>query len=171
MKYRFFIILTSILFLGSKSYSQTEVTTYPLPDSLVSNVEILDSAYLGTNIFDILGHRSYAGGEVRLLQSHLVRDAVNNYIANASKRKIPGFRIRIFFDNKQNARVRSEELVVSFKEKYPGTGVYRTYDNPYFKVTVGDLRTRSDAEWLLRHLAIDYPAAFIVKENINFPPL
>jgi hypothetical protein len=171
MKCRFLLILTSILFLGSRSYSQTKVTTSTLPDSLVSNVDILDSAYLGTNIFDILGHRSYAGGEVLLLQSHLVKDAVNNYIASASKRRIPGFRIRIFFDNKQNARGSSEEVVNSFKEKYPGIGVYRTYDNPYFKVTVGDLRTKSDAEWLLRQLAIDYPAAFIVKENINFPPL
>ena len=46
---------------------------------------------------------------------------------------------------------------------------YRSYVNPYFKVTVGDFRTRSEAMQLLMEIKSDFPAAFIVKENINYP--
>ena len=46
---------------------------------------------------------------------------------------------------------------------------YRTYANPYFKVTVGDFRTRSEAMELLTRIKPLFPSAFIVKEPISFP--
>ena len=41
--------------------------------------------------------------------------------------------------------------------------------NPYFKVTVGDFRTRSEAVKLLERIRGAFPSAFVVKENIEFP--
>ena len=46
---------------------------------------------------------------------------------------------------------------------------YRTYTNPYFKVTVGDCRTKSEAMELLSRIKRNFPSAFVVKENIQFP--
>ena len=45
----------------------------------------------------------------------------------------------------------------------------RIYANPYFKVTVGDFRTRSEAVRLLERIKGSFPSAFVVKENIEFP--
>jgi hypothetical protein len=46
---------------------------------------------------------------------------------------------------------------------------YRTYANPYFKVTVGDFRTKSEAMALLSDIKGAFPSAFVVKENISYP--
>jgi len=131
----------------------------------------LDSSYVNKDIFQLLSNPDYFGSQIEINQKNYIRQELNNYIANASYRSIPGFRIRIFFNNTQQARVRSEELENSFSQQHPGIRVYRTYDNPYFKVTVGDLRTKSDAVKMLKILEREYPSAFIVRENIKFPPL
>ena len=52
---------------------------------------------------------------------------------------------------------------------YPGVAVYRTYTNPYFKVTVGDCRTKSEAMKLLSRIKRNFSSAFVVKENIEYP--
>ena len=75
----------------------------------------------------------------------------------------------IFYDNKQTARVESEETLKKFERLYHDVVAYRTYANPYFKVTVGDFRTRSEAVKLLERIRHDFPSAFVVKENISFP--
>jgi hypothetical protein len=56
-----------------------------------------------------------------------------------------------------------------FTSAHPGIGAYRTYSNPFFKVTVGDFRSRSEAMELLNQIKDEFPSAFIVKENIHYP--
>ena len=52
---------------------------------------------------------------------------------------------------------------------YHDVKAYRTYANPYFKVTVGDFRNRSEAMELLTRIKPLFPSAFIVKEHICSP--
>jgi hypothetical protein len=82
-----------------------------------------------------------------------------------------GYRIRIYFDLGQKARQKSEEVMKTFMEKYPGIKVYQTYNTPYWKISVGDFRTHDSALKLYNSLLREYPKAFIVPEWINFPPL
>ena len=77
--------------------------------------------------------------------------------------------MRIFFDNGQNSRGESEAVLKRFEAVYHGIPAYRTYANPYFKVTVGDFRTRSEAMALLVKLRNEFPRALMVKEKINWP--
>jgi hypothetical protein len=86
-------------------------------------------------------------------------------------RKRNGYRIRLFFDNKQTARVESEELEKAFKEQFPQIPTYRSYTNPFFKVVVGDYRTKSDAIKELKNILPYYPKAIVVKESIYFPAI
>jgi hypothetical protein len=80
-----------------------------------------------------------------------------------------GYRVRIFFDNRQSARKESENVLKRFHAIFPDVMAYRLYANPYFKVTVGDFRTRSEAMALLARIKGDFPSAFVVKENIEYP--
>ena len=80
-----------------------------------------------------------------------------------------GFRVRIFFDNKQNSRGASEAAMNRFKGAFPGIPAYRSFTSPHFKVTVGDFRTKSEALRLLQAVKGMFPSAFIVKERINYP--
>ncbi len=166
----FYVILSAFLFAGVNSvgYSQTG---FENRDTIPKGVIHIDSTYLNKDIFSIIEERSLNRSNITIKQSPHIAQAVYSQIANASLKRVNGYRIRIFFDNKQDARVKSQELERSFPEQFPGVGVYRTYDNPYFKVTIGDYRSRSDAMRMLRMVEALYPSAFIVREPINFPPL
>lgn len=130
-------------------------------DSLIYvPVPAVDTAYVGKNIFDV---------DVR--QSRQMAGSMIQYLFSNPSRVISGFRVRIFFDNKQSAKVESEKTLEKFIENYRDVPAYRTYANPYFKVTVGDCRTKSEAMALLGRIKADFPSAFVVKENICFPVL
>jgi hypothetical protein len=102
-------------------------------------------------------------------QSDLVARSVRSHVQSNADRTISGYRVRIFFDNKQSARHESENSLKKFRSMYPDVAAYRTYTNPYFKVTVGDCRTRSEAMALLKRIKRTFPSAFVVKENIEYP--
>ena len=94
---------------------------------------------------------------------------MNAHMEGNSGRTLSGYRIRIFFDNKQSARVASEEALKKFESLFHDVVAYRSYANPYFKVTVGDFRTKSEAMSYLERIRREFPSAFVVKENIAFP--
>jgi hypothetical protein len=111
-------------------------------------------------------------GKVRVHQSEGITKLLNAYyIQNASKPGMQGFRIRLYFDLGQHSRNASEEVMNQFMENYPGIAVYRSFDSPYYKVSVGDYRTRDEALKFLKTIEKIYPKAFIVPEWINFPQL
>lgn len=140
-------------------------------DTTFRRAPVIDSSYFNKDIFELIAKQALNGSIVKIKQSQDIVTSMQNHIANSSQKKINGYRIRIFFDNKQDARVKSESIRQSFSSNYPGVGVYWTYDAPYFKITVGDLRSKSDAMKMLKMLQANYPSAFIVREHINFPPL
>ena len=123
----------------------------------------VDSTLIGKSIFNLLPN-------VTVHQSEAILASMNRQISSNSSRRLSGYRVRIFNDNKQNARGASEAAMGRFKGMYPGIAAYRTYSNPFFKVTVGDFRTKSEAMRLLQQVKGSFPSAFIVKETINYPP-
>lgn len=123
-------------------------------------------------IFYNLQSSSPNGAQVNIYQSEGITKLFNAYyLQNASKPGMQGYRIRLYFDLGQHARNQSEEVMTEFMENHPGVAVYRSFDSPYYKVSVGDFRTRDEALKLHKSLQGKYPKAFIVHEWINFPPL
>ena len=123
----------------------------------------VDSTLLGRNVLSVLG------SGVTVNQSAAMKSAFDSYVsANASK-KVTGYRIRVYYENSQNARNRSEAIARSISGTYPGIGVYRTFESPNFKVCVGDFRTKDEALKLYHALKSSYPTAIILKETINYP--
>ena len=80
---------------------------------------------------------------------------------------VTGYKLRIYFDNAQNARIKSEMIVDTFSYYYPNIPVYRSYVNPYFKVTVGNFRTKTDAMRFMDAIKHQYPTVFLVREPIS----
>lgn len=144
---------------------------YELVDSLcVVPAPMLDSALLGQNIFRSLPTDGEPG-TVHVYQSRALQAAFHDVMRSNPSRKISGYRIRIYFDNSQNARSASAAVSGGFAAAHPGIGVYRTYESPFFKVTVGDFRTRSEALAFLQTIKGQYPSAFILKGTIKYPPV
>lgn len=133
---------------------------YVLVDSLVYRpAPAVDTTLTGKDIFSL----------VRTSQTPAVTKAMKSHVEMNASRTISGYRVRIFFDNKQSSRTESEATLKKFEGLYHGVPAYRTYANPYFKVTVGDFRTKSEAMEMLTRIRRNFPAAFVVKENISFP--
>ena len=123
----------------------------------------VDSTLVGRSVLSVLG------SGVSVNQSSAMKSAFDSYVsANASKR-ITGYRIRVYYENNQNARNRSEAIARCISGTYPGIGVYRTFESPNFKVCVGDFRTKDEALKLYHALKSSYPTAIILKETINYP--
>ena len=127
----------------------------------------VDTSLVGIDVFSILPDGSDGTGRVKVYQSEAVAGAMRLRAASNKERSFEGYRVRIFF--KESARAESEEVVRAFLAKYPGVPAYRSYANPYFKVTVGDFRTKSEAMQLMGKVLSEYPTAFVVKESINYP--
>ena len=144
---------------------------YQLVDSLVyRHVAGMDTLLTGKDIFHIMPLKANGGkADVEIYQPQEVASALRKQVASNSKRTVSGYRVRIFFDNRQTARVESEETLKRFESIYHDVKAYRTYANPYFKVTVGDFRTKSEAMELLSDIKGTFPSAFVVKENISYP--
>lgn len=144
---------------------------YQLVDSIVYRpTAAVDSTLAGKDIFRIMPSKSKgASVNVSVSQSSAVAASMAAHISANSQRTISGYRVRIFFDNKQTARAESEAALKKFESLYHDVTAYRSYANPYFKVTVGDFRTKSEAMALLGRIKNEFPSAFIVKENISYP--
>lgn len=82
-----------------------------------------------------------------------------------------GYRIRIFFDNRQDSREASAQAEKMSQKIFPGYMTYRTFIYPNFKVTIGDFRTKADAQIALKEVARYFPSAFVVKERMKFPEI
>lgn len=130
------------------------------------NTSSVDSTLVGRSIFNLLPSRQKGNkATVTVRQSPEIKEAFNRQVAaNASKRVVV-YRIRIYNDNKQNARSASESAMNRFKAMYPGVAAYRSYVNPFFKVTVGNFHSRPEADRMLQQLRGSFPTAFVVKET------
>lgn len=144
---------------------------YEYVDSLVYTPKAsVDSTLAGKDVFLDMPSR-FAGdpATVEIDQSELLQRSMRQHVQKNAARALSGYRVRIFFDNKQSARHESEQTLIRFRAMYPDVAVYRTYTNPYFKVTVGDCRTKSEAMKLLSRIKANFSSAFVVKENIEYP--
>ncbi len=162
-----------MLNFAPKASAQTNVVPegYELVDSVVYvAAATVDSTLVGKNIFSILPAKRHGDtADVKVYQSDAIRVAMDTNVVHNSAKTLSGYRVRIFFDNKQTARANSESTLLKFNTMYPEVAAYRSYTNPYFKVTVGDFRTKSEAMQLLQEVKETFPSAFVVKENINYP--
>lgn len=142
----------------------------PADTAKVERMPLADSSLVGTTIFQLLDQQK-GNGSVQLSQPAEMDEAYAAYIKANGEKKRNGYRVRLFFDNKQTARVASDTLEQGFKQRFPEIPTYRSYTNPFFKVVVGDYRTKSDATRALNRILPFYPKAIVVRETIYFPEI
>ena len=85
--------------------------------------------------------------------------------------RLRGYRVCIFFDNGQDARSGAMEARKIFTQNYPDIPLYMVYENPYFRVTVGNCLTIEEAIILKGKLATLFPKAFPKGEELTLSDL
>ena len=105
-----------------------------------------------------------------LIQDKKVNELILKHILvnEAKKEKIKGYRVQIHFGPE---KAKAMDVKTKYSTSYPNSTVYLDYQQPYFKIRVGDFRTKLEAYKLLQEISGEFPGAFIVGDEIELPPL
>jgi len=111
-------------------------------------------------------------GNLEVYQDARVDTLISKFIRiNELNLVIEGWRIEIFFEAGNYSKKLAMEAKSEFVEQYPNIPSYLIFQQPYYKVRVGDFRTKMEAEKFLNEIEFSYPQAFVVTGEINFPRL
>jgi len=120
-------------------------------------------------------------GQLNLMQNPALDTLINRYILLNKKMfyvkeynyyGMSGFRIQIYASSNRNAREESNKAMADFINKFPDIVSYPVYQHPgYFKIRVGDFRTKTEATKLFLIISKEFPDSYIVPDIIHFPDL
>lgn len=88
---------------------------------------------------------------------------------HAADNTIDGYRIQIFMESGNDAVEHANTTMEEFKTNYPDMPIYLIFGQPYYRLRVGDFRTRLEAEKIFQVLSKDYKKAFITSDKIQLP--
>ena len=105
-----------------------------------------------------------------IVQDKRVNELVLKHVLinEARKGKMKGYRVQIHFGAE---KAKALEIKSKFTASYSSIPSYLDYQQPYFKIRVGNFRTKLEAYKLLQEISGDFPGAFIVTDDIELPPL
>lgn len=123
-------------------------------------------------LFVLVSLRSFSqnDGYVILEQDQRIEQLIQrqNEIHSADN-TIDGFRIQIFMESGNDAVELGNAVSEKFKEKYPDIPIYFIFGQPYYRLRIGDFRTRLEAEKAFQTISKDYKKAFITSDRIQLP--
>ena len=106
-------------------------------------------------------------GSVQITGDTKVSDLVDKHIEfNEKMKTIPGWRIQIGSFSGVNSKSQAFAKKQQFIDQYPDVPIYLVFEEPNFKVKVGDFVSRLDAYVFLQKVKAAYPVATIIKDNI-----
>jgi len=98
------------------------------------------------------------------LDTAIQKNIDKNRIANV----IDGYRIQLFSGAERN---NANALKTKILKLYPETPAYLIYQQPYFKLRVGDYRTKIETQQIFYKLQDDFGQVIIIPDKINLPKL
>jgi predicted nucleotidyltransferase len=90
--------------------------------------------------------------------------------AQIDSTKIYGYRIQIAFSSDKSDVSISESKFISIFPNYSDR-VYTLYQQPYWKLRVGDYNREIDAMFMLDEIRNQFPNAYLVKDYIKRPKI
>ncbi|HET6224993.1 MAG TPA: SPOR domain-containing protein [Bacteroidia bacterium] len=107
-------------------------------------------------------------GKINLVQDGRISELLAKNIESNSKAALKGYRVKIHFGADKN---KAKEVKAKFMTQFPSVAAYEKYDQPNFNIRVGDFRTKLEAYKFLKQIQAEFPTAFIVQDEIEFPDL
>jgi SPOR domain len=117
-------------------------------------------------------------GQLNIIQDPALDTLMSRYIiANEIQEQkngsgIEGFRIQIYNSSNRNAREESAKVRADFMNQFPDINSYLIFAEPgYYKVRVGNFRSRTEATRLYLIISKKFPNADLVPDIISLPDL
>lgn len=123
--------------------------------------------------------RSEHSGQLNIIQDQEIDTLISRYIlANENTYRtsgrygMAGFRIQIYSSSNRTAKEESNKINADFMSKFHDIRSYTLFAQPaYYKVRVGDFRTKTEATKLFLLISKEFPDSYLVPDIINFPDL
>jgi hypothetical protein len=110
-----------------------------------------------------------AQGKVKIISDPSLDSLIEKNIEeNRSHQTMDGYRIQLFSGSERN---NANALKAKFKQDFPDEPSYLIYQQPYFKLRVGDYRNFIEAQQMYLQLQKVYDQLLIVPDKINLPKL
>ncbi|MDR0437501.1 MAG: SPOR domain-containing protein [Bacteroidales bacterium] len=109
----------------------------------------------------------WAEEPVTLVNDFRVNSLVDKHIEYNKITPVNGFRINIFSQSGNHSRSGAMAVQAAFSERFPNIKSYVSFKEPYFRVNVGNFRTRLEASAALESLKVSYPQALVVRDVLN----
>jgi hypothetical protein len=114
-------------------------------------------------------HYSSGYGNISVAPNYQVNMLVEAHKnANAKKHTTHGFRVQIIQESSREEVRKQKALLL---KKFPSLRAYEVYEQPFFKLRVGDYSNRFDAFKALNDLKSTFPVSFIVSDKVNISEL
>ncbi len=125
--------------------------------------------YLTSSLLVISSFCFAQKGSLQVYAPPLLNELVERR-ADLSKAKptFAGYRIQIFFSSQ---RTTAQDERQRFIARYPEHETYLIYQAPYFKVRIGDFRSRLEAYRFYQQIVKEFQSVFIVEDEVNLPKL
>jgi len=109
-------------------------------------------------------------GELRIFQDKRIDDLIHRHVQlNAERGGLDGYRIQIYFGSGAMGREEANEHHARALSYFPELKVHLIYQYSYYKVRIGDFRTREEAFRWHQKVKRRFPNAYIVPDIIIFP--
>lgn len=111
-------------------------------------------------------------GKIQLRGDARINELVKRHAAaSEAAAGIDGWRIQIYNSSGRVARDEANDERTRFLNKYPELKAYLIYQPPYFKIRVGDYRSKQEAYKMYKQIVKQFPVSYLVPDNINLPDL
>lgn len=111
-------------------------------------------------------------GSLQLNQASKITQQVELYQQqNELLKKTRGYRVQIHFGNSRDGARDAKSKFMQSGEGESKHVAYEMYQQPNYKIRIGDFRTRLEAYQFLKEIHGAFPNSFLVEDDINFPPL
>ena len=82
---------------------------------------------------------------------------------------IEGFRVQIYMELGNDALRHADSVQEVFRKAYPEVPAYLVFGQPYYRVRIGDFRTRLEAEHMYQQVKKKFRNAFVTADRIELP--
>lgn len=122
--------------------------------------------------FSALAQHNPQQGNVNIISDPRISQLAEEYQDIASQiHGIEGYRVQIFFDSGNLSKRNATRARQDFIKRFPDVEAYIAFREPYYRVRVGDFRTKLEADGFRKRISKLYPHGFTVNEQINPPPI
>lgn len=113
---------------------------------------------------------SQSSGSIKIKGDNIYLDSLidKNISQNIINKTISGFRIQLFSGNERN---NANNIKTKFLRLFPEQTAYLSYQQPYFKIRVGDFRTKLEAKLFYNKIKEEFSESIIIQDKINLPKL